>query len=208
MKPGPFLKNTFNSTFATIITAKNVKSTLKLKTSKTSNFALQNLSSMFAAAAAAASGGQRSAGRPSFPPPSLFGNNKRPSGLESPPASLDNRSTPGSLDLSRSKEDYLEDSLNDDMPPTMVKMEAMVYPKMDSEEDEEGVQTRLEKRVFQDEPSDDDSAQDLSAPKKPKIEHENDQSGQKPGDNNNDNDKLDDLRVKDEFKETKEESQQ
>ena len=161
---------------------------------------------MFAAAAAAASGGQRSAGRPSFPPPSLFGNNKRPSGLESPPASLDNRSTPGSLDLSRSKEDYLGD-FNDEMPPTMVKMEAMVYPKMDSEEDEE-VQTRLEKRVFQD--SDDDSAQDLSASsaalKKPKLELENEQ---KPGDNNNDNEssKLDDLRVKDEFKETKEESQ-
>ena len=161
---------------------------------------------MFAAAAAAASGGPRSAGRPSFPPAGLFGNNKRPSGLESPPASLDNRSTPGSLDLSRSKEDYLEDLDSNEMPPTMVKMEAMVYPKMDSEEDDE-VQTRLEKRVLQDEASEDeDSAQDLSAPKKPKLE-ENEQKS--PGDNNNDNDtsKFDDLRVKDEFKEPREESQ-
>ena len=165
-------------------------------------FCLQNLSSMFAAAAAAASGGQRSAGRPSFPPPSLFGNNKRPSGLESPPASLDNRSTPGSLDLSRSKEDYLEDMDSNEMPPTMVKMEAMVYPKMDSEEDEEGVQTRLEKRVFQDEDLEDEeenSAQDLSA-KKPKLDNE-----MKPGENNNE--KLDDLRVKDEFKERKSENE-
>ena len=173
-------------------------------------FCLQNLSSMFAAAAAAASGGQRSAGRPSFPPPSLFGNNKRPSGLESPPASLDNRSTPGSLDLSRSKEDYLEDMDSNEMPPTMVKMEAMVYPKMDSEEDEEGVQTRLEKRVFQDEDLDDDDhegVQDLSA-KKPKLDNENEinpENETKPGDNNNE--KLDDLRVKDEFKERKEEEQ-
>merc|ERR1711976_530608 len=139
---------------------------------------------------------------------SLFGNNKRPSGLEAPPASLDNRSTPGSLDLSRSKEDYLEDMDSNEMPPTMVKMEAMVYPKMDSEEDEEGVQTRLEKRVFQDEDLDDDDhegAQDLSA-KKPKPDNENElhaENETKPGDNNNE--KLDDLRVKDEFKERKEE---
>ena len=165
---------------------------------------------MFAAAAAAASGGPRSTGRPSFPPAGLFANTKRPSGLESPPASLDNRSTPGSLDLSRSKEDYLEDMDSNEMPPTMVKMEAMVYPKMDSEEDEEGVQTRLEKRVFQDEDLDDDDhegAQDLSA-KKPKLDNENEinpENETKPGDNNNE--KLDDLRVKDEFKERKEEEQ-
>ena len=162
---------------------------------------------MFAAAAAAASGGQRSAGRPSFPPPNLFGSsNKRPTGLESPPASLDNRSTPGSLDLSRSKEDYLEDMDSNEMPPTMVKMEAMVYPKMDSEEDEEGVQTRFEKRVFEDEEfqdSEDNAAQDLSA-KKPKLDNS---TGENPGENNNENmnEKLDDLRVKDEFKERKEE---
>ena len=101
----------------------------------------------------------------------------------------------------------MEDMDSNEMPPTMVKMEAMVYPKMDSEEDDE-VQTRLEKRVFQDEASDEDEsmAQDLSAPKKPKMELENEQ---KPGDNNNDNEtsKLDDLRVKDEFKEPREESQ-
>ena len=85
------------------------------------NFVLQNLTSMFAAAAAVASGGQRTAtGR--FPT-NLFQGAKRPSGLESPPASLENRSTPGSLDLSRSKDDYLDDMDSDMMPPTMVKME-------------------------------------------------------------------------------------
>merc|ERR1711971_776214 len=111
----------------------------------------QNLTSMFAAAAAAASGGQRTAtGR--FPT-NLF-QAKRPSGLESPPASLENRSTPGSLDLSRSKDDYLDDMDSDMMPPTMVKMEgriqmeAMVYPKVDSEDDENEGQMRLEKRIF------------------------------------------------------------
>ena len=171
---------------------------------------------MFAAAAAAASGGQRPSGRPSFPPPNLFGSsNKRPTGLESPPASLDNRSTPGSLDLSRSKEDYLEDMDSNEMPPTMVKMEAMVYPKMDSEEDEEGVQTRLEKRVFEDEDFEDSAedcsaAQDLSA-KKPKLDNETpgENRDNNPGENNNENmnEKLDDLRVKDEFKERKEEEQ-
>merc|ERR1712073_94518 len=58
----------------------------------------QNLTSMFAAAAAAASGGHRGVGGGSrFP--ALFNTKPhgghRPSRLESPPGSLDNRSTPG-----------------------------------------------------------------------------------------------------------------
>ena len=98
---------------------------------------------------------------------------------------------------------------SNEMPPTMVKMEAMVYPKMDSEEDEEGVQTRFEKRVFEDEEfqdSEDNAAQDLSA-KKPKLDNSTGENN--PGENNNENmnEKLDDLRVKDEFKERKEEEQ-
>lgn len=158
---------------------------------------------MFAAAAAAASGGSR-AGTTRFPS-NLFTNNKRPSGLESPPQSLENRSTPGSLDLSRSKEDYLEDMDSSDMPPTMVKMEAMVYPKVDSEEDEE-CQTRLEKRIFQsDDDDDEDNVQDLSS-KKPKLDPEEINVNLKPGENNNSSDEKlvkssDNLRVRDEFKE-------
>ena len=124
---------------------------------------LQNLSSMFAAAAAAASGGHRG---PRF----LFNNPKRPGGLESPPHSLDNRSTPGSLDLSRSKDEYYDEA--DDAPPTMVKMEAMVYPKIDSEDEEE--HRRLEKRIFPTEDSNED-AEDLSASKKMKIDTEESQ---------------------------------
>lgn len=162
---------------------------------------------MFAAAAAAASGGSRG-GTNRFAS-NLFTNNKRPSGLESPPASLENRSTPGSLDLSRSKEDYLEDMDSSDMPPTMVKMEAMVYPKVDSEEEEE-CQTRLEKRIFQSEDDDEDNVQDLSS-KKPKLDAEEEI---KPGENNNSSDEKlvkssDNLRVRDEFKEqpSKEESE-
>ena len=104
---------------------------------------------MFAAAAAAASGGHRG---PRF----LFNNPKRPGGLESPPHSLDNRSTPGSLDLSRSKDEYYDEA--DDAPPTMVKMEAMVYPKIDSEDEEE--HRRLEKRIFPNEENDDDEDDD------------------------------------------------
>ena len=124
---------------------------------------------MFAAAAAAASSGQRTAsGR--FPSNLFQANNKRPaSGLDSPPASLENRSTPGSLDLSRSKDDYLDDMDSDMMPPTMVKMEAMVYPKIDSEDDENEGQMRLEKRIFGEE--EEDTVEDLSA-KKPKLDQE------------------------------------
>ena len=133
----------------------------------------QNLTSMFhaAAAAAAASGGGHRGGT-RFPA-NLF-NTKRPSGLESPPASLDNRSTPGSLDLSHNRpvdpidrDDYMEDTM-DDAPPTMVKMEAMVYPKIDSEDEEE--HTRLEKRVFPLSEDNSEDAQDLSAAKKMKLE--------------------------------------
>ena len=118
---------------------------------------------MFAAAAAAASGCHRG---PRF----LFNNPKRPGGLESPPHSLDNRSTPGSLDLSRSKDEYYDEA--DDAPPTMVKMEAMVYPKIDSEDEEE--HRRLEKRIFPTEDSNED-AEDLSASKKMKIDTEESQ---------------------------------
>jgi len=146
----------------------------------------QNLSSMFAAAAAAASSGQRTAtGR--FPT-NLF-QAKRPSGLESPPASLENRSTPGSLDLSRSKDDYLDDMDSDMMPPTMVKMEAMVYPKVDSEDDENEGQMRLEKRIFGQSEDDEDTVEDLSAPKKPKLEEQN-QIETPTGENNNSSDEL------------------
>ena len=155
---------------------------------------------MFAAAAAAASGGQRTGGT-RFPPNLFHGNNK--SGLDSPPASLENRSTPGSLDLSRSKDDYLED--NDlDLPPTMVKMEAMVYPKIDSEGEDEGP-TRLEKRVFPDEDSENETVEDLSA-KKPKYENN------ETGENNNSSDEklmshdAQNLKVRDEFKETGEQT--
>ena len=138
---------------------------------------------MFAAAAAAASGGHRGVGGGSrFP--ALFNTKPhgghRPSGLESPPGSLDNRSTPGSLDLSRSiKDDYMEDGRGCS-PPTMVKMEAMVYPKIDSEDEEE--HRRLEKRVFptsedsnEDHPGQDDHlsmAQDLTAAKKVKLDND------------------------------------
>ena len=148
---------------------------------------------MFAAAAAAASSGQRTAsGR--FPA-NLFQASKRPSGLESPPASLENRSTPGSLDLSRSKDDYLDDMDSDMMPPTMVKMEAMVYPKVDSEDDENEGQMRLEKRIFGNDGSDEDTVEDLSAPKKQKLENSIDESHQQQnqietpnnGENNNSN---------------------
>ena len=135
----------------------------------------QNLTSMFhaAAAAAAASGGGHRGGT-RFPA-NLF-NTKRPSGLESPPASLDNRSTPGSLDLSHrdridriDRDDYMESMESmDDAPPTMVKMEAMVYPKIDSEDEEE--HTRLEKRVFPLSEDNSEDAQDLSAAKKMKLE--------------------------------------
>merc|ERR1712223_500478 len=98
-------------------------------------------------------------------PSNLFqANNKRPaSGLDSPPASLENRSTPGSLDLSRSKDDYLDDMDSDMMPPTMVN------PKIDSEDDENEGQMRLEKRIFGEE--EEDTVEDLSA-KKPKLDQE------------------------------------
>lgn len=198
-------------------------------------FFFQNLSSMFAAAAAAASSGQRTAsGR--FPT-NLFQASKRPSGLESPPASLENRSTPGSLDLSRSKDDYLDDMDSDMMPPTMVKMEAMVYPKVDSEDDDNEGQMRLEKRIFGNDGSDEDTVEDLSAPKKPKLENRIDESQKRNqietpnnGENNNSNTiihgnsdhemklvKNEDnimeqaqnlISVRDEFKEHKEEQQQ
>ena len=204
-------------------------------------FSFQNLSSMFAAAAAAASSGQRTAsGR--FPT-NLFQASKRPSGLESPPASLENRSTPGSLDLSRSKDDYLDDMDSDMMPPTMVKMEgriqmeAMVYPKVDSEDDENEGQMRLEKRIFGNDGSDEDTVEDLSAPKKPKLENSIDESQQQNqietpnnGENNNSNTIIHGnsdhemklvknennimeqaqnlISVRDEFKEHKEEEQQ
>ena len=56
----------------------------------------------------------------------------------------------------------------DDAPPTMVKMEAMVYPKIDSEDEEE--HTRLEKRVFPLSEDNSEDAQDLSAAKKMKLE--------------------------------------
>jgi len=190
---------------------------------------------MFAAAAAAASSGQRTAsGR--FPA-NLFQASKRPSGLESPPASLENRSTPGSLDLSRSKDDYLDDMDSDMMPPTMVKMEAMVYPKVDSEDDENEGQMRLEKRIFGNDGSDEDTVEDLSAPKKPKLENSIDESQQRNqietpnnGENNNSNTIIHGnsdhemklvknennimeqaqnlISVRDEFKEHKEEEQQ
>merc|ERR1711971_898570 len=147
----------------------------------------QNLSSMFAAAAAAASSGQRTAsGR--FPT-NLFQASKRPSGLESPPASLENRSTPGSLDLSRSKDDYLDDMDSEMMPPTMVKMEAMVYPKVDSEDDENEGQMRLEKRIFGDPEDEEDTVEDLSAPKKQKLDTM-DQIETPTGENNNSSDEL------------------
>ncbi len=119
---------------------------------------------MFAAAAAAASGqGNRV--------PSFFGQlpgNKRPSGLESPPASLENRSTPGSLDLSRTKggledDNDFEDMDSNDMPPTMVpRMEPKIKlgappevsePVGDLDED---IDRRDTKRGFS------DDAEDLS----------------------------------------------
>ena len=134
-----------------------------------------------------ASGGQRTAtGR--FPT-NLFQGAKRPSGLESPPASLENRSTPGSLDLSRSKDDYLDDMDSDMMPPTMVKMEAMVYPKVDSEDENEG-QMRLEKRIFGDAEDEEDTVEDLSAPKKQKLDNiEGQNQIETPtGENNNSSD--------------------
>ena len=164
---------------------------------------------MFAAAAAAASSGQRTpSGR--FPA-NLFQAAKRPSGLESPPHSLENRSTPGSLDLSRSKDDYLDDMESDMMPPTMVKMEAMVYPKIDSEDDENEGQMRLEKRIFGDPGSEEDpQVEDLSAHanKKPKLElsvksdsqqqNEIKSNADKPGENNNSNSDHDMKLVKNE----------
>ena len=148
---------------------------------------------MFAAAAAAASSGQRTAsGR--FPSNLFQTNNKRPtSGLDSPPASLENRSTPGSLDLSRSKDDYLDDMDSDMMPPTMVKMEAMVYPKIDSEDDENEGQMRLEKRIFGEE--EEDTVEDLSA-KKPKLDHDSgdtlkvNEIETPTGENNNSSDEM------------------
>ena len=93
------------------------------------------------------------------------------------------------ISLFRSKDDYLDDMDSSELPPTMVKMEAMVYPKVDSEEEDE-VQTRLEKRVFQSE--DEDEVEDLSN-KKPKLETN-------PGENNNSHSE-ESLKVKDEFKE-------
>lgn len=112
----------------------------------------QNLSSMFsAAAAAAAAAGGGGAGRMPLPffgagsPLTLPNSSNRsvagkPSGLESPPASLDNRSTPGSLDLSRCKpespagedqDDEEEDNIDNiepedsnGFPPTMVRVES------------------------------------------------------------------------------------
>ena len=172
---------------------------------------------MFAAAAAAASGGQRTAtGR--FPT-NLF-QAKRPSGLESPPASLENRSTPGSLDLSRSKDDYLDDMDSDMMPPTMVKMEAMVYPKVDSEDENEG-QMRLEKRIFGDAEDEEDTVEDLSAPKKQKLDTIDGQNQiETPtGENNNSSDDLKLVKndneqahnlisVREEFKESKVDEEQ
>jgi len=161
----------------------------------------QNLSNMFAAAAAAASGGHRGVGGGSrFP--ALFNTKPhgghRPSGLESPPGSLDNRSTPGSLDLSRSKDDYMDQDIGIGgggggcSPPTMVKMEAMVYPKIDSEDEEE--HRRLEKRVF---PTSEDSnegadhlsmAQDLSANNAKKVKLDNNGDDDELAQNNNSGD--------------------
>ena len=176
----------------------------------------QNLTSMFhaAAAAAAASGGGHRGGT-RFPA-NLF-NTKRPSGLESPPASLDNRSTPGSLDLSHrdridriDRDDYMESMESmDDAPPTMVKMEAMVYPKIDSEDEEE--HTRLEKRVFPLSEDNSEDAQDLSAAKKMKLEsveaHEAEPQNNNSSDENttklvtnNPNNETESIRVREDLK--------
>ncbi len=136
----------------------------------------QNLSSMFAAAAAAASG------QPGNRVPGFFGQlPKRPSGLDSPPASLDNRSTPGSLDLSRSKDadnvndndaDFVEDldSNSNDMPPTMVSIKPKIKHLGTSElnEEEEEETRRDAKRGFS------DDAEDLTMEsKRPRRDSEN-----------------------------------
>ncbi len=161
-----------------------------------------------AAAAAAASSGQRSNSSRFAGHANIF--SKRPSGLESPPQSLENRSTPGSLDLSRTKDDYLEDCDSSDLPPTMVKMEAMVYPKMDSEDEDEG-QTRLEKRIFDDD--EDQDAEDLSS-KRPKLDQTGENNNEKNAELvNSCSDELQEqdgnsLKVKDEFKEKQQQEEQ